>query len=71
MRGEVLDFVDAAFDLAFVGEVVRLRIVERFPGPGEGRRIVGTDLEDAGLVEPGWGIAAVEEFVEACGAPGF
>ncbi len=51
-RGWILDFVDAAFDLAFVGEVVCLGIVERFPGPGEGVRIVGTDLENAGLVEP-------------------
>ena len=46
-------------------------IVERFPGPGEGVRIVGTDLKNAGLVEPGRGVAAVEELVEARCAPGF
>lgn len=70
-RGGILDFIDAAFDLAFVGEVVGLGIVERFPGPGEGVRIVGTDLENAGLVEPGGGVAAVEELVETLRVPGF
>jgi len=68
--GRFGEAVQAALDLAVMGDEVGLGIEEGFPGPGEDAGVIATDLENCGSLEPIGGVAAIEEGVEGLGAPG-